>query len=98
MSAIYTLSQVNQYIKALLDRDRELAALYVGREIYNCKAYRSGDYYFSVKDGEGAIRCVMFKREALSLRFRPENGMKVIASGRVAVFTRDGQYQLYCSA
>ena len=98
MSQIYTVSQVNQYIKSLLDGDRELAALYVRGEISNYKAYPSGHHYFSLKDGEGAIRCVMFKREAMSLRFRPENGMKVIAFGRVAVFPRDGQYQLYCSS
>ena len=98
MSNIYTVSQVNQYIKALLDRDRELTALYVRGEISNYKAYPSGHHYFSLKDGEGAIRCVMFKREAMSLRFRPENGMKVIAFGRVAVFPRDGQYQLYCTS
>ena len=98
MSHIYTVSQVNQYIKALLDRDRELTALYVRGEISNYKAYPSGHHYFSLKDGEGAIRCVMFKREAMSLRFRPENGMKVIAFGRVAVFPRDGQYQLYCTS
>ena len=98
MSNIYTVSQVNQYIKALLDRDRELTALYVRGEISNYKAYPLGHHYFSLKDGEGAIRCVMFKREAMSLRFRPENGMKVIAFGRVAVFPRDGQYQLYCTA
>ena len=98
MSQIYTVSQVNQYIKSLLDRDRELTALYVRGEISNYKAYPSGHHYFSLKDGEGAIRCVMFKREAMSLRFRPENGMKVIAFGRVAVFPRDGQYQLYCTA
>ena len=98
MSHIYTVSQVNQYIKTLLDRDRELTALYVRGEISNYKAYPSGHHYFSLKDGEGAIRCVMFKREAMSLRFRPENGMKVIAFGRVAVFPRDGQYQLYCTA
>lgn len=98
MSNIYTVSQVNQYIKSLLDRDRELTALYVRGEISNYKAYPSGHHYFSLKDGEGAIRCVMFKREAMSLRFRPENGMKVIAFGRVAVFPRDGQYQLYCTS
>ena len=97
MSDIYTVSQVNQYIKTLLDRDQVLTALYVRGEISNYKAYPSGHHYFSLKDGEGAIRCVMFKREAISLRFRPENGMKVIAFGRVAVFPRDGQYQLYCS-
>ena len=98
MSNMYTVSQVNQYIKSLLDRDRELTALYVRGEISNYKAYPSGHHYFSLKDGEGAIRCVMFKREAMSLRFRPENGMKVIAFGRVAVFPRDGQYQLYCTS
>ena len=98
MSHIYTVSQVNQYIKSLLDRDWELTALYVRGEISNYKAYPSGHHYFSLKDGEGAIRCVMFKREAMSLRFRPENGMKVIAFGRVAVFPRDGQYQLYCTS
>ena len=97
MSDVYTVSQVNQYIKTLLDRDKVLTALYVRGEISNYKAYPSGHHYFSLKDGEGAIRCVMFKREAISLRFRPENGMKVIAFGRVAVFPRDGQYQLYCS-
>ena len=98
MSGIYTVSQLNQYIKTLLDRDRALSALYVRGEISNYKAYPSGHHYFSLKDGEGAVRCVMFKREALSLRFRPENGMKVIAFGRVAVFPRDGQYQLYCAS
>ena len=97
MSDVYTVSQVNQYIKTLLDRDQVLTALYVRGEISNYKAYPSGHHYFSLKDGEGAIRCVMFKREAISLRFRPENGMKIIAFGRVAVFPRDGQYQLYCS-
>ena len=94
---IYSVTQVNQYIKGLLDRDDLLSGLFVRGEISNYKAYPSGHHYFSIKDAEGAIRCVMFKREALSLRFRPENGMKVIAYGRVAVFPRDGQYQLYCS-
>lgn len=94
---VYTVSQVNGYLKELIDRDRSLAALYVQGEISNYKAYPSGHHYFSLKDEGGAIRCVMFRREAESLRFRPQNGMKVIAFGRVAVFPRDGQYQLYCS-
>lgn len=94
---VYTVSQVNQYIKGLLDRDGALSGLYVRGEISNYKAYPSGHHYFSLKDAEGAIRCVMFRREAMSLRFRPENGMKVVAFGRVTVFPRDGQYQLYCS-
>ena len=94
---IYSVSQVNQYIKRLLDSDGVLSGLFVRGEISNYKTYPSGHHYFSLKDAEGAIRCVMFRREAMGLRFRPENGMKVIAFGRVAVFPRDGQYQLYCS-
>ena len=88
---IYSVTQVNQYIKGLLDRDGALAGLFVRGELSNYKAYPSGHHYFSLKDAEGAIRCVMFRR------FRPENGMKVVAFGRVTVFPRDGQYQLYCS-
>ena len=95
---VYTVTQVNQYIKGLLDRDRALAGLYVRGELSNYKVYPSGHHYFSLKDAEGAIRCVMFRREASTLRFRPENGMKVIAGGRVTVFPRDGQYQLYCAS
>ena len=94
---IYSVTQVNQYIKGLLDRDGALAGLFVRGELSNYKAYPSGHHYFSLKDAEGAIRCVMFRREAMGLRFRPENGMKVVAFGRVTVFPRDGQYQLYCS-
>jgi len=95
---VYSVTQVNRYIKGLLDRDRSLANLFVRGEISNYKVYPPGHHYFSLKDAEGAIRCVMFRREAVSLRFRPENGMKVIASGRVTVFPRDGQYQLYCDS
>ena len=95
---VYTVSQVNRYIKTLLDGDGALSGLFVRGEISNYKAYPSGHHYFSLKDAEGAIRCVMFRREAMSLRFRPENGMKAVAFGRVTVFPRDGQYQLYCSA
>ncbi len=94
---VYSVTQVNNYLKDLMDRDRNLAAIFVRGEISNYKAYPSGHHYFSLKDEGGAIRCVMFRREAESLRFRPQNGMKVIAFGRVAVFPRDGQYQLYCS-
>lgn len=94
---VYSVSQVNQYLKLLVERDTNLAAVFVRGEISNYKAYPSGHHYFSLKDEEGAIRCVMFRREAESLRFRPQNGMKVIAFGRVSVFPRDGQYQLYCS-
>lgn len=93
----FTVSALNQYIKTLLDRDACLNGLVVRGEISNYKRYPSGHHYFSLKDAEGSIRCVMFKREAGRLRFSPENGMKVLAFGRVTVFPRDGQYQLYCS-
>ena len=93
---IYSVTQVNQYIKGLLDRDGALAGLFVRGELSNYKAYPSGHHYFSLKDAEGAIRCVMFRWEAMGLRFRPENGMKVLVTGRVSVFPRDGAYQLYC--
>ena len=98
MNSVYTVSQLNQYIQTLLERDRELTALYVQGEISNYKAHSSGHHYFSLKDRESTIRCVMVRREAASLRFRPENGMKVMAFGRVSAFPRDGQYQLYCTA
>ncbi len=92
----FTVTALNQYIKSYLDRDKTLGRLFVRGEISNYKCYPSGHHYFSLKDGEGSIRCVMFRRDAVRLRFRPENGMKVIALGRVTVFPRDGQYQLYC--
>ena len=95
--AILTPSQVGQYLKTMMDRDRLLSSLLVRGELSNYKMYPSGHHYFTLKDGEGALRCVMFRSDARSLRFRPENGMQVIAAGRVTVFPRDGQYQLYCA-
>lgn len=93
----YSVSQINQYLKDLIDCDQMLASVFIRGEISNYKKYPSGHHYFSLKDEGGILRCVMFRREAESLRFMPQNGMKVIAFGRVAVFPRDGQYQLYCS-
>ena len=95
---IIAVSQVNEYIKFLFDRDELLGNLCVRGEISNYKVYPSGHHYFTLKDAEGALRCVMFRSSAQRLRFRPENGMQVIAYGRVTVFPRDGAYQLYCSA
>ena len=95
--SILTPTQVGQYIKGFMDRDRVLSGLMVRGELSNYKMYPSGHHYFTLKDGEGALRCVMFRGDAMSLRFRPQNGMAVIATGRVTVFPRDGQYQLYCT-
>ena len=95
---ILAVSYVNQYIKNLLDRYGTLSGLCVRGEISNYKVYPSGHHYFTLKDSGGALRAVMFKSSALRLRFRPENGMKVLAFGRIAVFPRDGAYQLYCES
>lgn len=95
---VLSVTQVNEYIRARLDEDRLLNALAVRGEISNYKMYPSGHHYFTVKDEGGALKCVMFKGNALKLRFRPENGMKVIAMGKISVYPRDGAYQLYVTA
>ncbi len=95
---IFSVSEANNFIKALLDAVPQLQNICVRGEISNYKRYPSGHHYFTLKDEGGALRCVMFRGMAAGLRFRPENGMKVIAFGRIGVFPRDGAYQLYCSA
>ncbi|MBR6738565.1 MAG: exodeoxyribonuclease VII large subunit [Oscillospiraceae bacterium] len=95
---IFSVSEANNFIKALLDGVPQLQEIYVRGEISNYKLYPSGHHYFTLKDAEGAMRCVMFKGAATHLKFRPENGMKVIAFGRISVFPRDGAYQLYCTS
>lgn len=94
---ILTITQINEYIRAMMDGDRLLGSLAVKGEISNYKIYPSGHHYFTLKDEGGALRCVMFKASAQRLRFRPENGMKVIAMGKITVYPRDGAYQLYCT-
>ena len=95
---IYTVTQVNTYIKSILDGDRNLSGVYIRGEISNYKKYPSGHHYFTLKDTGGALRCVLFRSSATRLRFQPESGMKVIAYGRITAFPRDGQYQLYVDA
>jgi len=95
---IYAVSELNLLVKGLLDSVPELGAICVRGELSNYKVYPSGHHYFTLKDAEGAIRCVLFKGQAIRLRFRPENGMKVLAVGRVTLYPRDGAYQLYCEA
>ncbi len=92
---IYSVSEINQHIKSLLDRDMLLSGVCIRGELSNYKIYPSGHHYFTLKDSDGAIRGVMFKGSALRLRFRPENGMKVLVTGRISLFPRDGAYQLY---
>ena len=96
--AILSITQLNEYIRGRMDEDPVLAQVAVRGEISNYKLYPSGHHYFTLKDEASALRCVLFKGNASRLRFRPENGMKIIAMGRVSVFPRDGAYQLYCTA
>lgn len=96
-NAVLSVTELNNYIKDLLDSDTLLAGLAVKGEISNYKLYPSGHHYFTLKDAESSIRCVMFKGNASKLRFTPGNGMGVTAVGRVTVFPRDGAYQLYCT-
>ena len=95
---ILSITQLNEYIRGRMDADPLLAQVAVRGEISNYKMYPSGHHYFTLKDEAGALKCVMFKGNAMRLRFRPENGMKVIAMGKVTVYPRDGAYQLYCTA
>ena len=95
---VLSITQINEYIRSRLDADPLLGNVAVCGEISNYKLYPSGHHYFTLKDEGGALKCVMFKGNALRLRFRPENGMKVIAMGKISVYPRDGAYQLYCSA
>ncbi len=98
MEQVLSVTQINEYIRNMMDSDLRLANVAIRGEISNYKLYPSGHHYFSLKDETGALKCVMFKGNAFRLRFRPENGMKVIAMGKISVFPRDGAYQLYCSA
>lgn len=95
---VLSITQLNEYIRGHMDTDPLLTQVAVRGEISNYKLYPSGHHYFTLKDESSALKCVMFKGNAIRLRFRPENGMKIIAMGRVTVFPRDGAYQLYCAA
>ncbi len=98
MPTIYSITQINEYIQGRMNEDPMLAQVAVRGEISNYKLYPSGHHYFTLKDEQSALKCVMFKGNAMSLRFRPASGMKVIALGRISVYPRDGQYQLYVSS
>ena len=96
MSATLTVTQVNRFLKSLIDGDGRLSDIYIAGEISNfTQNARSGHMYFSLKDESSAIRAVMFANAAGRLRFRPEDGMRVIIRGRVSVYEPAGQYQLY---
>ena len=96
-ASVFTVSELNQYIKNIFDNNRILTAVTVKGEISNFTHHRSGHLYFSLKDPEGQIKAVMFRSYASRLKFEPESGMKVIIHGQITVFPRDGSYQLYAS-
>ena len=91
-----TVTQLNEYIKSLMGGDSLLRGLSIKGELSNFKRHSSGHLYFTLKDAQSVIRCVMFRQNAYALRFAPRDGMQVILSGYVSVYTRDGQYQFYC--
>ena len=95
---VLSITQLNEYIRGKLDEDVLLNGIAVRGEISNYKVYPSGHHYFTLKDEAASLKCVMFKGNAMRLRFRPGNGMKVIAMGKISVYPRDGVYQLYCTA
>ena len=95
---VLSISQLNEYIRGKLDDDALLNGIAVRGEISNYKVYPSGHHYFTLKDEASSLKCVMFKGNAIRLRFRPDNGVKVIAMGKISVYPRDGVYQLYCTA
>ena len=90
MTEPISVTALNQYVKGLLDRDRLLSQVLVRSELSNYKIYPSGHHYFTLKDAESSVRCVLFRREAARLRFRPENGMKVIVSSIAIRWSRTG--------
>ena len=92
---ILSVSEINLYIKKLLQQDGRMSSVLVRGEISNFTRHSSGHLYFSLKDTTGAIKCVMFRSNAQRLQFQPGHGMEVLVSGYVSVYERDGVYQLY---
>lgn len=95
MNSVYTVSQANQYIKNMFNQDFLLNNISVRGEVSNCKYHSSGHIYFSIKDRNGLLSCVMFAGKRRGLDFKMEEGNKVIVSGNINVYERDGKYQLY---
>lgn len=93
---VFNVSQVNKYVKMLIDSDAFLNNINITGEITNFKTHYTGHFYFTLKDENSSIKCVMFKSAAQLVNFKPEDGMKVVISGQINVFERDGVYQIYC--
>lgn len=98
MDKVYSVSQLNKYIKMIFDKETFLNNVNIRGEITNFKAHYTGHFYFTLKDDTSTIKCVMFKSYASLVKFRPADGMKVVINGQVSVFERDGNYQIYCKS
>lgn len=97
-TAVITVSQLNKYVKSVIDGDKNLNNIFVCGEISNCRLnYSSGHYYFSLKDNGSVVKCVMFRTDALHLKFSLQDGMNVLCRGRVSLYEKDGAYQFYVS-
>lgn len=92
---VFTVSEITNYLKSILQSDMLLSNVYIKGEISNLKLHTSGHIYFTLKDNESKLKCVMFKSSAYKLKFLPEDGLGVIVRGRMSIYERDGQYQLY---
>ena len=91
-----TVTQLNTYVKSLIENDSRLAIIAVSGEISNFKNhYSSGHWYFTLKDKSSSVRCVMFRGNAARVKFVPQDGMAVIIKGKVSLYEKDGQYQFY---
>ena len=95
---VHSVSDVTKYIKGMFDGEASLQNIMIRGEISNFKKYASGHCYYTLKDAAASMKCVMFRSRAQSLRFMPENGMKVVAAGSISVYERDGAYQLYTNS
>ena len=93
-----TVTELNRYIKDLVDINPPLGDIYIKGEISNFKAHSSGHFYFSLKDSDSVLKAVMFRMSASRLGYMPQNGMKVVAHGRISVYERGGEYQLYADS
>ena len=95
MAGVYSVTQVNSYIKNMFSQDFLLRRLSVKGEVSNCKYHTSGHIYFTLKDGGGTLAAVMFAGQRRGLKFRLEEGQQVVVKGTVDVYERDGRFQLY---
>lgn len=95
MASIYTVGQVNNYIKRMFNQDFALNNIYIKGEVSNCKYHTSGHIYFTLKDRTGVISAIMFAGNRSGLKFKMEEGQKVVVLGSVSAYERDGKYQIY---